>query len=110
MTSSTAVLIETAQAIDDLDWLLEDDGEFESPEAYRKHWTHWVELSRADLEEELLQHLIESEVFSQEFAAFAAANNFTEHAAKEESLFLARIEFDEVYRWLHEEWLPAQKE
>ena len=110
MTESTAILIETAQAIDDLGWLLEDDGEFESPEAYRKHWNHWVQLSRTDFEEELLQHLIDSEVFSQEFAAFAAANNFTEHAAKEESLFLARIEFDEVYRWLHEEWLPAQNQ
>ena len=36
MTSSTAVLIETAQAIDDLDWLLEDDGEFESSGGLRK--------------------------------------------------------------------------
>ena len=109
MTNTTAVLIETAMAVNNLAWILEDDGDFESPEDYRQHWSRWIDLSRSDLEEELLQNLIDNQVFAEEFAAFAAANNFTEHAAKEESLFLARIEFDEVYRWLHQTWLTRQQ-
>lgn len=110
MSEFPPILIETAQAIDDLDWVLEDDGEFESPEDYEKHWKYWVEMTPETLAVELRQHLIDAEVFAEEFEAFAAEYNASDCAASSEAEFLARVQFDLVYRWLHEQWLPDHEQ
>lgn len=110
INSFSSVLIETAQAIDDLCWILEDDGEFESPDEYTKHWKYWIDLPLDAFVIELRQHLTDNQVFAEEFKTFVASHEYSAHAAKNESVFLARIEFEQIYQWLHNHWEPGKPE
>lgn len=81
-----------------VEWLLEDDGDFESAKAYFDHCQAWRQKTFEEFKKVLIENLQENEIFELEFI-----DEYEDYLG-DENAFLGEIEFKELYDFLQNEY------